>query len=448
MRLFRQYSSENLYSRDASREDFPKKVLDFKKYFKEFQAEFEELFKHLVITKRKRTALCTAGILLITSSCVIEVCTEVMTADDCLQFVLHPSSNLLNLREEMRMKSYTESVSSNAVCRICHSSEQSVAYDKSTTGEPLISPCLCKRYRSFCEFITSRNCYAERRNLFTDITCFVILTPIVIGCIALCIVSSSVQTNHFQLWGTISGCQAIRGVCGRSAVTPWLAKTYQRGYKAAKKAPNIRGKFTGAISITLVDLCSMAGCYHFIPLEDIPRLARISRRGVCGRSAVTPWLAKTYQRGYKAAKKAPNIRGKSFFPSYPIELMRLLCFDFRSFLRDLCSKNIGTASSVNNPYSGGSAIHERRPSTISSRTLDINYNEFVRHLQPREEAISATSSSRYILASTPIPSETPAHVPIFDYPTVKRKRTENFPLQNSFCNRNSNIPAPSSVSSV
>uniref|UniRef100_A0A9J2PSA1 RING-CH-type domain-containing protein n=1 Tax=Ascaris lumbricoides TaxID=6252 RepID=A0A9J2PSA1_ASCLU len=121
-----------------------------------------------------------------------------------------------------------------AVCRICHSSEASIPYNGVAPGEPLISPCSCKgtmglyhrsclerwlttsktscceickfafqiryEYPSFCAFMRHSECHIERRNFITDVTCFLFLTPLAIGCVLLCYTGVSQQTKEFTEW--------------------------------------------------------------------------------------------------------------------------------------------------------------------------------------------------------------------------------------------------------
>ncbi|KAL3994491.1 hypothetical protein ACH3XW_21940 [Acanthocheilonema viteae] len=97
-----------------------------------------------------------------------------------------------------------------------------------------------------------------------------------------------------------------------------------------------------------------------------------------------------------------------------VNKMRLLCFDLRSFLHGLCRKNFGL-SSAHNANSDNFVARERRTSIISSNALNMNYDDFVRHLQPEVGAISAIGSCQHTMSSTPVPNEEGF---VFEYPSV------------------------------
>ncbi|KAL3994490.1 hypothetical protein ACH3XW_21940 [Acanthocheilonema viteae] len=105
--------------------------------------------------------------------------------------------------------------------------------------------------------------------------------------------------------------------------------------------------------------------------------------------------------------EASNLRGQ-------FRQMRLLCFDLRSFLHGLCRKNFGL-SSAHNANSDNFVARERRTSIISSNALNMNYDDFVRHLQPEVGAISAIGSCQHTMSSTPVPNEEGF---VFEYPSV------------------------------
>lgn len=143
---------------------------------------------------------------------------------------------------------------SPAVCRICRSGESSVPYNGVASGEPLISPCLCKgtmglyhrsclelwlttsntscceicnftfqiekRYRTFCEFITHNE--VERRSLLADIVGFFVFTPIAFGCITFCIIS--LVTPYSK--GTGETTVSIEGLIGMFMLVTLLGLTY------------------------------------------------------------------------------------------------------------------------------------------------------------------------------------------------------------------------------
>lgn len=109
-----------------------------------------------------------------------------------------------------------QSHASKVLCRICYSSEKS-----GPDGEPLISPCLCKgtmglyhrtclstwlrssdrsqcevcsfkfdirKVRpSFCEYVRHVDAVIERKNLITDILCFLVLSPLVFISSSICV---------------------------------------------------------------------------------------------------------------------------------------------------------------------------------------------------------------------------------------------------------------------
>ncbi|KAF7625920.1 RING-CH-type domain-containing protein [Meloidogyne graminicola] len=108
-----------------------------------------------------------------------------------------------------------------AICRICYSTENSGP----KTGEPLISPCHCKgtmglyhrtclgkwlavsnktcceicqfpfqikrTKRSVWEYLRDEDARLARRNLFLDILCFLLITPLVIVSSTVCVISSA-----------------------------------------------------------------------------------------------------------------------------------------------------------------------------------------------------------------------------------------------------------------
>ncbi|VDO44013.1 unnamed protein product [Onchocerca flexuosa] len=89
--------------------------------------------------------------------------------------------------------------------------------------------------------------------------------------------------------------------------------------------------------------------------------------------------------------------------------MHLLCFDWHSFLRDLFKKH----ASADNTDSGNSV---RQISAISNNVLNMNYDDFVRHLQPEKGTIHVIGSYQHMMASTPLPNEeASSSLQMFDY---------------------------------
>nr|CRZ23043.1 Bm2264 [Brugia malayi] len=93
----------------------------------------------------------------------------------------------------------------------------------------------------------------------------------------------------------------------------------------------------------------------------------------------------------------------------------LLCFDLHSILRDLCRKNLGVSSASNaNSDNSNSAI-----SVVSSNALNMNYDDFVHHLHPKDGEIPVIDSCQHTMASTPVANEKAFASPqIFEYPSV------------------------------
>uniref|UniRef100_A0A0R3RH26 RING-CH-type domain-containing protein n=1 Tax=Elaeophora elaphi TaxID=1147741 RepID=A0A0R3RH26_9BILA len=304
------------------------------------------------------------------------------------------------------MRSHSASISS-AICRICRSGEPSIAHDKSTDHEPLISLCLCRgtiglyhrsclerwlalsdrsvceichftyqtsrRYRTFCEFLGSRDSHLERRNLITDITCFVFFTPIVIGCIILCLASEA-QIRDLRLWNNVAACQAISllilSVLLSVAYFIWLIVTTVFHIKT---------------------YCDWRALNEEVLVVDQESACNL-REAVCGIRR----------------QRWEQLRAYA---------MRLLCFDVRSFLHDIFSKNLDASSApVNNVNPGYSTVaaHQRQISTVSSY---MNYNDFVHHLQTEIGANPVIGSCQQTLSSTPVVNEEVASQ-IFQYPSI------------------------------
>ncbi|VDM93457.1 unnamed protein product [Onchocerca ochengi] len=296
----------------------------------------------------------------------------------------------------------SDSVSiSTAICRICHNEEQSIGHDKATVREPLISLCFCsgtmglyhrsclerwlassnrsvceicnftyqilRRYRTFCEFIGSSDSYVERRNLITDIVCFVILTTIVIGSITFCLLSSSAQTKGFRLWNNIAGFQAISLL--------FLSALLLMAY---------------CIWLTVIVIFHIKTYRHWRILNQ--KVLVIDQKPACSSWKTTSRIRRQQRERFR------------------ISTMHLLCFDWHSFLRDLFKKH---ASSANNTNSGNSV---RQTSIISSNVLNMNYDDFVRHLQPEKGNIHVIGSYQHMMASTPLPNEeASSSFQMFDY---------------------------------
>ncbi|VDN02233.1 unnamed protein product [Thelazia callipaeda] len=103
--------------------------------------------------------------------------------------------------------------------------------------------------------------------------------------------------------------------------------------------------------------------------------------------------------------------------------MRLFCFDLRTLMHEIFRKDLGNTSAVSNDSSSDDInfmLRERPISTISGNTLDMNYNDFVRHLQSTKDKIHINGSLHCAAVSTPVITERSNPVPIFDFPSVDR----------------------------
>ncbi|KAK6104319.1 RING-variant domain family protein [Brugia pahangi] len=295
---------------------------------------------------------------------------------------------------------------SSAICRICRSGEQSIAYDdKSAAHEPLISPCFCRgtiglchqsclerwlassnrsvceichftyqtvrRYRTFCEFMGSTDSYLQRRNLIIDIICFVFFTSIVICCIILCL-SLAAQTKDFGLWNNSKGFQTISLLI----LSVSLSVVY----------------FIWLITIII---------FHIKTYLDW-RLLNEEVLVVDQESTCNSWKTINRVRRQRAKSRTHAMR-------------LLLCFNLHSILRDLCRKNLSVSSASNaNSDNSNSAI-----SVVSSNALNMNYDDFVHHLHPKDGEISVIDSCQHVMASTPVANEKAFASPqIFEYPSV------------------------------
>ncbi|VDO55188.1 unnamed protein product [Haemonchus placei] len=78
-----------------------------------------------------------------------------------------------------------------AVCRMCLCGETSIPYLGNAAGEPLISPCHCKRKRGFLSYLRAHSGFLiddeHERSLASDFACFLIFAPLTIGGSVLCI---------------------------------------------------------------------------------------------------------------------------------------------------------------------------------------------------------------------------------------------------------------------
>ncbi|OZC11182.1 zinc finger, C3HC4 type [Onchocerca flexuosa] len=298
---------------------------------------------------------------------------------------------------------------STAICRICHNEEQSIGYNKSTVREPLISLCFCRivinklscrgtiglyhrsclerwlassnrsvceichftyqilrRYRTFCEFIGSSDSNLERCYLITDITCLVILTTIVIGCITFSLLLSSAQTDGFRLWNNTAGFQAISLLI----LSALLLMAY-------------------CIWLTVTIIFHIQTYRHWRILNQ--KVLVIDQKPACS--------------SWKTINRIRRLQRERF----RISAMHLLCFDWHSFLRDLFKKH----ASADNKDSGNSV---RQISAISNNVLNMNYDDFVRHLQPEKGTIHVIGSYQHMMASTPLPNEeASSSLQMFDY---------------------------------
>uniref|UniRef100_A0AAF5PYC5 RING-CH-type domain-containing protein n=1 Tax=Wuchereria bancrofti TaxID=6293 RepID=A0AAF5PYC5_WUCBA len=291
------------------------------------------------------------------------------------------------------------------ICRICRSGKQSIAYDNSTANEPLISPCFCRgtiglchrsclerwlassnrsaceichftyqtvrRYRTFCEFMGNTDSYLQRRNLITDIACFVFFTPIVICCIILCL-SLAAQTKGFGLRNNFAGFQATSLLI----LSVSLSMIY----------------FIWLIIVII---------FHIKTYLDW-RVLNKEVLVVDQESTCNSW--KTINR-VRRRRERPRM--------YAMRL--LLCFDLHSILRNLCRKNVSVPSASNaNSDNSNSAI-----SVVSSNALNMNYDDFVHHLHPEDGEIPVIGLCQHTMASTPVPNDKAFAPPqIFEYPSV------------------------------
>ncbi|VDO20703.1 unnamed protein product [Brugia timori] len=303
------------------------------------------------------------------------------------------------------MESFNISQSS-AICRICRSGEQSIAHDdKSAAHEPLISPCFCRgtiglchrsclerwlassnrsvceichftyqtarRYRTFCEFMGSTDSYLQRRNLIIDIICFVFFTSIVICCIILCL-SLATQTKGFGLRNNSKG---------------KMVKQTQIDIRLTLLTHSLLLIYYSTLLVGLLIL-SVSLSVEVLVVDQ--------------ESTCNSW--KTIDRVRRQRAK-PRM--------YAMRL--LLCFDLHSILRDLCRKNLGVSSASNaNSDNSNSAI-----SVVSSNALNMNYDDFVHHLHPKDGEIPVIDSCQHTMASTPVANEKAFASPqIFEYPSV------------------------------
>ncbi|EJW87495.1 hypothetical protein WUBG_01594 [Wuchereria bancrofti] len=322
------------------------------------------------------------------------------------------------------------------ICRICRSGKQSIAYDNSTANEPLISPCFCRgtiglchrsclerwlassnrsaceichftyqtvrRYRTFCEFMGNTDSYLQRRNLITDIACFVFFTPIVICCIILCL-SLAAQTKGFGLRNNFAG---------QINEEEWSTTQIQIDIRLILLTHLLLLIYYSTLLVGLLILSVSLSMIYFIWLIIVIifhiktyldwRVLNKEVLVVDQESTCNSW--KTINR-VRRRRERPRM--------YAMRL--LLCFDLHSILRNLCRKNVSVPSASNaNSDNSNSAI-----SVVSSNALNMNYDDFVHHLHPEDGEIPVIGLCQHTMASTPVPNDKAFAPPqIFEYPSV------------------------------
>ncbi|EPB73949.1 hypothetical protein ANCCEY_06958 [Ancylostoma ceylanicum] len=85
-----------------------------------------------------------------------------------------------------------------AVCRVCLCGEASIPYLGNAPGEPLISPCHCKRKRGFLSYLRA-HWFVDGEHSHSvggDCACLLILSPLTLGGAVLCIQSVSEKLRY------------------------------------------------------------------------------------------------------------------------------------------------------------------------------------------------------------------------------------------------------------